>query len=362
MKKQPWYKENLARLLVDMHIPDWDDAFLSEFSAEKYAEMMKLAGIDAAEIYGSSCLGLSTWPTKVGYPHRIAGPKDLLGNTMAECRKAGTDTVLHLNTWCRKVYDEHPEWRMILAGNEEVLSASGRFGICCPSTGYREYFLDFAEEVNAHAPDAVACWIDMIGPLDYMCYCPACQKRFKEETGRDVLPEIVDWSDPAWREFQAFRARMLADFAQDIRDRIHKNFPERGVVFNSASMVVFKWAGAYSEKFIRANDYLAGDFPGDAEKTSTTSKFLNAMSPDHPIEFMSPRCEVLELHTSSLSEVNLRMHAYAAVANHCSFTLIDAIDPVGTSIDYSAPLLSRSAAAHTPLLRPRVLPAPPTVV
>ncbi|MBQ8755428.1 MAG: hypothetical protein IJZ19_10385 [Lentisphaeria bacterium] len=330
MANKPWYKENPARLLVDMHIPDWDEAFLKEFSAEKYAEMMKLAGINAAEIYGSSCLGLSTWPTKVGYPHRNVGSKDLLGNTMKECRKAGMNTVLYFNVWCRKVYDEHPEWRMILAGNEEVLSDSGRFGICCPNTGYREYFLDFAEECNAHAPDAVASWIDMIGPLDYMCYCPACQKRFKEETGRDRLPEIVDWSDPAWREFQEFRARTLADFAQDVRDRIQQKFPGRGVVFNSASMVVFQWAGAYSEKFIRANDFLAGDFPGDAEKTSTTSKFLNAMSPDHPIEFMSPRCEVLELHTSSLSEANLRMHAYAAVANHCSFTLIDAIDPAGT--------------------------------
>ena len=330
MSNKPWYKKSLSRLLVDMHIPDWNDAFLADFSVEKYAQMMKLSGIDAAEIYGSSCLGLCFWPTRTGYPHRIAGKKDLLGQNMAECRKIGLNTILYVNVWCRKVYDEHPEWRMILAGNEEVLSHSGRFGICCPNTGYREFFLDFVEEANKYCPEAAGCWVDMIGPLDYMCYCPECQKRFEKETGRKSLPETVDWSDPAWREFQEFRARVLADFAQDIRDRIHQGFPERSVVFNSASMVVFQWAGAYSEKFIRCNDYLAGDFPGDAEKTSATSKFLNAMSPDHPIEFMSPRCEVLELHTSSLSEENLRMHAFAAVANHCSFTLIDAIDPAGT--------------------------------
>ena len=48
MSNKPWYKKNLSRLLVDMHIPDWNDAFLADFSVEKYAQMMKLSGIAAA--------------------------------------------------------------------------------------------------------------------------------------------------------------------------------------------------------------------------------------------------------------------------------------------------------------------------
>lgn len=33
-----WYKNNFRRHLCDMHIDDWDDAFLSEFSPDEYVE------------------------------------------------------------------------------------------------------------------------------------------------------------------------------------------------------------------------------------------------------------------------------------------------------------------------------------
>ena len=66
----PWNEKNLKRVLVDMHIPDWNSEFMSRFFPEKMAELMKLSGTDVAQISGSSCLGLCFWPTKVGYPAR----------------------------------------------------------------------------------------------------------------------------------------------------------------------------------------------------------------------------------------------------------------------------------------------------
>ena len=32
----PWYATAYRRAVIDMHIPDWDDAFLSRFDAERY--------------------------------------------------------------------------------------------------------------------------------------------------------------------------------------------------------------------------------------------------------------------------------------------------------------------------------------
>ena len=38
-----WYKNNYRRHLLDMHIEDWNDAFLSEFDPNEYFENLKRA-------------------------------------------------------------------------------------------------------------------------------------------------------------------------------------------------------------------------------------------------------------------------------------------------------------------------------
>ena len=54
MNDAMWFDRSFRRGLVDMHIPDWDPAFLRDFSAETYAECMALAGFDTVEIYAGN--------------------------------------------------------------------------------------------------------------------------------------------------------------------------------------------------------------------------------------------------------------------------------------------------------------------
>jgi hypothetical protein len=324
-----WYQKDYTRLLVDMHIPDWTDEFLAQFSTENYFEMMKLAGIDAAEMYAGSCLGLCNWPTKVGIPHKYAGPRDLIAENLKACGQAEITPVVYLNVWCRRVYDEHPEWRLVLPdGQGTVEHYHQRYGICCPNTGFGKYFIDLVDELNRRS-DCQCIWIDMIGPLSNLCYCPSCRERFQSETGKNELPEVIDWSDPVWREFQNCRERWFAEFAAAIRSKVQEATPGRSVVFNGVS-ILHNWYGANSAEFVHTNDFLSGDFTGDAIHTSMVCKLLNSLTPNRPVEFMTPRCESLAFHTSSRTEENLRIRAFAALANQCSFTLIDAIDPSGT--------------------------------
>ena len=46
-----WYENNLRRNLVDMHIEDWDEEFLSQFDPKKYVELLKRANINSTMIY-----------------------------------------------------------------------------------------------------------------------------------------------------------------------------------------------------------------------------------------------------------------------------------------------------------------------
>ena len=46
-----WFKTSYRRNLVDMHIPDWDKKFLSEFDTKKYVDMLTIANVTSAMVY-----------------------------------------------------------------------------------------------------------------------------------------------------------------------------------------------------------------------------------------------------------------------------------------------------------------------
>ena len=46
-----WYTKSFRRHLLDMHIADWDDRFLSEFDPETYVENLKTAQVQTAMLY-----------------------------------------------------------------------------------------------------------------------------------------------------------------------------------------------------------------------------------------------------------------------------------------------------------------------
>jgi len=65
-----WFSHCYRRNLVDMHIEDWSDEFLSKFSPEIYVDNLKKAHIQAPMIYLQSHVGHCYFPTKVGHMHR----------------------------------------------------------------------------------------------------------------------------------------------------------------------------------------------------------------------------------------------------------------------------------------------------
>lgn len=328
MASKAWFEKSFRRLLVDMHIPDWNEEFLRDFSPEKYAEMMALAKVDTAEIYAGSCLGLCYWPTKVGFQHKQLHGRDLLGETIEACRRRGIKVQIYLNVWSRAAHDAHPEWRIILHDGKGTVDHYGyRFGQCCPNTGFGQFFLDLLDELNSEY-ECPGFWIDMIGNYQH-CYCPSCRERFQKETGYSELPRIADWNDPVWLALDRCRRLWLDEFAENIYATVKKRTPDRTVTLQTASLTRGRDSGV-GEGFLCSSDFLAGDFVGDRIEQSYICKFFSALSKSHPMEFMTPRCENLIHHTTERSFSNLLMRSYAAIANQASFTLIDAIDPRGT--------------------------------
>ena len=174
------------RFLVDMHIPDWDERFLSRFDPEDYANLMKNSGAENIEIYAGSCLGLCYWPTDIGFRHANLNGRDLFGEMLSACKKRGLDVTAYLNVWNRAAYDAHPEWRMILpgTGGKGTVQARGqRFGVCCPNTPFGDFFISLTEELNCRY-DFSGIWIDMIGWFSDICVCESCRSVLSGEKMR----------------------------------------------------------------------------------------------------------------------------------------------------------------------------------
>lgn len=339
-----WFKKSFWRNLVDMHIPDWNPEFLSQYDPKHYADMMESAHVDTAIIYAGSCLGICYWPTKVGHMHNGIKGEDIFGETVKCCREKGMNVIGYFNMWSRWAYEKFPEWRMLNAEGyftvwDFTRESPGRYRVCClNSTGYQDYVRKQVSDVAA-SYNLDGMWIDMIGWNGTVCYCPNCRKRYLEETGREI-PEIVDWDSPKWIDFVRARKRWFIDFQNMVNNAIREVKPEITVAFQCASWAI-GWGSGCTEELLHIGDYLAGDFYGDAIEQSVICKALLALSRNKPIEFMTSRCANLCYHTTTKSEQELKRAANSAFAHNAAFVFIDAIDPVGTICDRLYAMMGR---------------------
>lgn len=327
---QKWYQKSSYRNLVDMHIANGDARLLASFDAEAYAENMKTAGFDTVYIYASNCLGLCLYPSMTGYRHQITRTRDIFGETVNACRARGIRVVGYLNNWSTTCYDEHPTWRVVDAeghGYRDHPGHAGRYGVLCPNSPYRAYFLSLVKEVVANYP-IEGLWVDMVGFWRGACYCESCREKFKAQTGKDI-PLTLDWSSPLWQRYVRFKTESLRQYAEEIVQTAKAIKPHISVSLQSAGWALGSFLG-FDEGYFTKFDYAAGDFYTDAPDASVDCRFLRAVSQHQPFEYMVSRCPTLTYHTVSKPEGVLRQQAYSAILHGGAFLAIDAIDPEGT--------------------------------
>ena len=110
-----WYKNNYRRHLIDMHINDWSDEFLSQFDVETYITALKKARIQNAMIYLQSHVGLCNFPTKIGTMHKaFIGKEDTIRRLIDRCHEEGIAVTAYYSLNYNTVeHDKHPDWRMV---------------------------------------------------------------------------------------------------------------------------------------------------------------------------------------------------------------------------------------------------------
>ena len=321
-----WYKNAFRRIVIDMHIPDWDARFLSEFDPQNYVDMLKRAKAQSIVLYAQSHVGIFNYPTQIGAMHEGLKGRDIFGELVELCHQNDIAAVAYTSLiFDRWASINHPDWRVKAMDGTDA-AATWRFGLCCPNSPYRDYAAAWAGELLSRYPvDGVR--FDMtFWPA--ICYCPHCQARFMREVGVP-LPKIINWEDPIWVAFQRKREEWLGDFAGHLTAAARRARPEVSVE-HQASTYSLDWRFGVSEKLMPNNDFLQGDFYGDALQGSFVRKFLYNFSPNLPYGFETSANVTLGNHTNIKSRDLMLAKASAAVAGQGAMIFIDAIDPVGT--------------------------------
>jgi hypothetical protein len=331
MHKASWYAQSYRRNLVDMHIDDWDESFLSKLDPRHYVAQLKTARVRSAMVYANSHIGLCYWPTKSGQMHRGIRGRDVFGEIVELCHKEGIDVVAYysliFNNWA---YEHHPSWRILYDGGiaSRDIPPLGRYGVVCPNNAeYREFVDRQVKEVcERYALEGI--FFDMTF-WPGVCFCPACRERYGREVGGE-MPSTINWQDPQWVAFQKSRQEWLLDFAAFASGTAKKYAPGISVEHNSAPLTQ-PWFLGTTIGLRDHNDYIGGDLYGGFAEQSFICKLYHSITPNQPFEFMTSRCYPnLRDHTTMKRKDMLEVHAYLAMAHNGAFFFIDAIDPVGT--------------------------------
>ena len=337
-----WYKNCYRRHLCDMHIADWDDRFLSEFSPEEYVANLERAKIKSAMIYFQSHVGLCYYPTESGQMHRaLIGKEDMVRRVVELCHEKGIAVTGYYSLLYNTVeHDRHPEWRLLRQngishrasktdGNGENFRGS-RYGLCCPNNPeYRDFCRAQIKEMAEFFPKIEGMFYDMLF-WPAICHCDHCKARWEREVGGE-MPTEEDWSDPRWLLHMRKRREWIGEYAQWIRDISREYFGDISVVHNVAYSALSDPKTANAEEVISACDYAGGDIYVDMYTHSFACKFYRGITKNQPFEYMLSRCAPgLGAHTQLKSEDILRCSVFLTAAHHGATLVIDAIDPVGT--------------------------------
>jgi putative glycosyl hydrolase-like family 6 (GHL6) protein len=314
-------------VLLDMHVPDWDERLLRDFDPVAMAALYRRAGAEAVMLYCNSHVGLCYWPTRVGAVHGGIGGRDLVGEAVRLAHEDGMAACayysLNFNNWA---YHEHPDWRLAPAVPDVQFSApTSKYGLCCPNNpGFHEFELEQVREL-ASGYDFDAFFFDMMF-WPAVCVCDRCRSRWREEGGGEI-PSVVDWFSPEWCAFQAARERWLAErFAELVKEvKSRLEIP----VFLNAGMIQTGWIHGQSHALLDHNDLLGGD-PTEPDDSALAYGLLLAGLTPTTLQFMYAFSGYIggAGYLRSVEEQQLR-YALPLAALGGQYMAIDAVEPNG---------------------------------
>lgn len=195
------------------------------------------------------------WGSPVYHSRIIPSPYDdseqqekILYNWVTEIHSQGCAVI----SWYPLIFSEagwktHPEWRQVSLlpwpqGKSQEIS-------CCVNSSYGEALIELmCEAIGKFKLDGI--WFDGSAfteiwerPLPLTCFCSSCREKFKQDTGLD-LPDKLDWDDPVFRRWVAWRYQVFGSYIGKLAREIRKRYPNAAIIVNHYHRPQIPWHSA----------------------------------------------------------------------------------------------------------------------
>ena len=223
---------------LDFHTSEQLYNIGNKFSKEQFQSSLKLAHVDAVNLFAKCHHSWSYYPTVVGrmHPHLSF---DLLGAQMEACREVGIKVQIYYTFgWSANDAESHPEWcvrerngsfltngSLDTESNSTELQPNFYWKFLCSNTGYHDHILAQIEELCLrYSPDGF--WLDIYQAHRH-CFCEACQSAMRKQgvNSNDHLAVEV------------FNANNMKKHCSAIRRLVQKHHPKAQVFFNGTTAI-----------------------------------------------------------------------------------------------------------------------------
>ena len=337
-KWMDWWKDNYLRVDFDMLMTDASPEALSMIDPEDIVRTIADAGLQGMWGYVQDPSGWVYYPSKVARQFPQLKGRDLVGELIAACHKRGLKYVGYYDPMEMGVeVTRHPEWRTEYPG-DTVPSSPRLWGrLCFNRPGALDFMLKVVREsVSNYEMDGVLFdeyWVEG-------CACSDCQRRFREETGREMpfyynwprmtLPDYLD--RPEYGHYLYQVQKWIEGWAVDFRRTTKEARPNCIVLFQS-----FGYRGmrggryGYTIDLADTGDIVSRDAWGVGYQFqhSLEMKYVRGYSRHLPFEAELPIAEHHADETSARSEGLLKQQYGYVLSHGGSISYIDDMDWAG---------------------------------
>ncbi len=200
VKSKDWIVNSPRRVMVGMHVPDYDQipdeyclklpGIYSQVDPEKIISRLKEAKVQVFWFYSKCHMGNAYYPSKIGHVHSALNGRDLFGEFVDECLKAGiipaavyevSDRRIPVDKpeWCHRIKDEFSIRDVDLTDARQGASLSGP----CINGPYGDFVIEQSLELARNYP-IKGIYFDFLGLFTFGRWiCPYCNRKFKHEFG-----------------------------------------------------------------------------------------------------------------------------------------------------------------------------------
>lgn len=209
------------------------------------ADAHDTAGLSDERFYFKTAL------SRRAHPDRLAAYLPL-------AHQRGIRVVVYFNvhSYSRGFGKVHPDWQQIKEDGSAISEVYETGTSFCVNSPYREWVFQILRDLCQYDIDGI--FFD--GPIFFekTCYCPACQRQFREKTGQE-LPAKSERSSPRWHELVEFQAASIARFLADSQKVIKTSNPQILFYMNGNANWPYWPTGRDNRQIIAQTDILGAE-------------------------------------------------------------------------------------------------------